>query len=85
MPHSEARPPDYNLAMMVGNDRNPSVGSAWRQPDGSIQIRLHPGVIIQSGFDNKVKLRLFTYDPKREEKRQPQSIRGDGFDDDIPF
>lgn len=92
----EARAPDFNLAMLVGQQRNPSVGSGWTQPDGSITIKLHPGVALQAG--PTVKLRLFPKDfvprapggssrpaqaPARPHTRPAAGF--DDMDDDIPF
>jgi hypothetical protein len=80
----EARAPDYNLAMLVGDKRNPSVGSGWTQPDKSITIKLHPGVVLQAG--PTVKLRLFPKDSVPGvvgTTRKPPASFDDM--DDIPF
>lgn len=46
------RAPDYNVrAMSKSRGEKSLVGAAWRNPNGSISVKIDPFVILQGGSD----------------------------------
>lgn len=53
---SKGRAPDYDLVARAPNADRGTVGSAWLDEEGTIAIRLNPGVVLQRG---EYTLRLY--------------------------
>lgn len=71
------RSPDYNLgALDRESGLKGKVGAAWKNEDGTINIKLNPFVALRSGLS----LTLF---PADRDFRRGQTPPGDAFDD--PF
>ena len=92
------RPPDYDIAALDRTSpsaKNPSVGGAWKNDDGTITIKIRPFVVLTGGPD--LFLTLFPAEENRkarplasaptfaEKRRNPPKRPASLLDDDIPF
>ena len=85
-----ARKPDFNLSAMSDNNVcKGRVGAGWLNPDGSINIKLNPFVVLTAM--DALKLRLFPVDgyeerqKSKEKTSEPTPASNDYPEDDIPF
>lgn len=92
--HQQARQPDYHFAAM-DKDRDDKamsgrIGVAWKQPDGSIRIKMNPFVVLDAAKNNLV-LTLFPADfhEQREtggkKNKTSEPIPTETHDDPIPY
>lgn len=79
------KPPDYKLAALDkdSNDRNYHVGVAWKQPNGSISIKLNPCTKLE--YDPGMVITLFPNDRGEDKPGKSKRVAEDSYDDDIPF
>jgi hypothetical protein len=79
------RQPDYNLSAMDkdSGDRNYQVGVAWKNPDGSINIKMNPCTKLE--YDPGMMITLFPKDAPAKSVGKSKQSRNDDYDDDVPF
>ena len=89
---SGGRKPDYSVGALNRDtdEKNPKVGAAWCNDDGSIDININDFVVIRGS--KATYLRLFPYRERsasvppptpQEEPKQPYTTKD--LQDDIPF
>lgn len=75
--------PDYSIGALdkTRDVRQPKIGAAWKNADGSISLRIDPFVVLQGG--PQLLVTLFPEDAARVQynaRRKPSSP-----DEEIPF
>lgn len=81
--------PDYSLGALdsASNEKNPKIGAAWKNEDGSISININDFVVLRGS--KTLYLRLFPIIAKKpdfiKEGESPKPYTTNNLQDDIPF
>lgn len=78
------RTPDYNVTAMLSGEGavKGNIGAGWKNPDGSISIRLDAFIVL-SALDNPA-IRLWLRDPLPKPQTKTRQPSADP-NDDTPF
>lgn len=76
--------PDFNITCLHkgSQDRNNNLGVAWKQEDGSLRLKLNPGVVLS--YDPDILIALFPNNRPLSAPKRAKPVP-DSADNDIPF